>query len=193
MAQLLNRFKIHNKLFEIIEDAEEQLIIISPHIKLDDDYRRALFYRIDDHRLRITIIFRKDEEAETNHLSQEDFDFLKQFPNIEIKQCIKLNAKIYANERQALVTSMNLRCKAQEPDIEAGILSKFNSISSFANLKGLLTGFTKDSLDQQIYDLTVQIIKKDSEIIFKTEPVYDKSFLTQTYLRSEIKINCSDD
>jgi len=57
-------------------------------------------------------------------MSQDDFDFFTDFPNIEIRYERRLHAKYYANENTAILTSMNLYAYSQNNNIEAGIVSE---------------------------------------------------------------------
>ena len=76
-------------------------------------------------------MFGKNEEDMSKSMKQEDFDFFKQFPNIEILHENRLHAKYYANEPRAILTSMNSYGFSQNNNIEAGVLMEKKSIASF--------------------------------------------------------------
>lgn len=192
MAELINRFEIHDKLISMINEAESQLILISPYIKLHDAYNKALQKRLNHDKLEVIIVFGKNKENKLKSLSNEDFMFFKQFKNITIKYCERLHAKIYANDSHSLVTSMNLHSFSAENNIESGILCKFSYLKNIVGLGGVLTGLSSDTLDQQIYEFSYDIIDKYSKTIFKRKPVYEDSLLNKRFLRSEITVDCND-
>ncbi len=78
-------------------------------------------------------------------MKQDDFNFFKEFPNIQIRYERRLHAKYYSNESSAILTSMNLYTYSQDNNIEAGVLTNGslldNLASQFMN--------NEDSLDKQ--------------------------------------------
>lgn len=192
MAELINRFKIHEQLISIINEAEFQLILISPYIKLHDSYKEALQKRVNDDKLEIIIVFGKNKENKLKSLSNQDFIFFKQFKNITIRYCERLHAKIYANDSYSLMTSMNLHSFSAENNIESGILCKFSFLKDIAGLGGVLTGLSSDTLDQQIYAFSYDIIENYSKPVFEKKPVYEGNFFKKSFIRSDIIIDCND-
>lgn len=128
--------------------------------------------------LKITIVFGKNEDDLSKSIQAEDFNFFKNFPNIEIKYEKNLHAKYYANDNSAIITSMNLYSFSQDNNIEAGIL-----------LKSSLVGFGSgdNSLDEEAWDYFKRVIAQ-SELLFKKEPTYESGFLgiTKKYKSSTI-------
>src|SRR5437762_11695598 len=113
MASFVNDTRINLILEEMIQEAQEQLVLYCPYFKLHDRLRDNLRLREDDDRLKLTIVFGKNESDPSRSLSQEDFGFLKSFPNVEIAYEKRLHAKYYANERRGLITSLNLHTYSQ--------------------------------------------------------------------------------
>ena len=107
MAKFLTGNELNSELEKILERADEQIVLISPYIKLHERYASTLKTKIDNPNLQITVVFGKNEEDLSKSMKQEDFMFFKQFPNIEIKYEKRLHAKYYANEQAAILTSMN--------------------------------------------------------------------------------------
>lgn len=192
MPELINRFEVHDRLISMIAEAEAQLILISPYIKLHAGYKQALQNRISDDKLQVIIVFGKNEENKTKSLSSEDFAFFKQFKNITIKYCERLHAKIYANDSHSLFTSMNMHSYSADHNIEAGILCKFNLIKNIIGIGDLITGLTGESLDQQVYHFSYDIMDKYSKTVFEKKPVYQGNFLSTKFLRSDVIIDCDD-
>jgi len=101
-------------------------------------------------------------------IAVKDVEFFKQFTNIELRIEPKLHAKYYANEKESILTSMDLYDYSQENHIEAGVLSTSNV---FNNILG-------DSFDIQAYDHFLTVVAK-SEIIYKAVPEYSYNLLGQ--------------
>ena len=108
MAKFLTGNELNSELEKILEGAEEQIILISPYIKLHDRYASTLRTKLNNHKLEITIVFGKNEDDMSRSMKQDDFNFFKEFPNIQIRYEKRLHAKYYASESAAILTSMNL-------------------------------------------------------------------------------------
>jgi hypothetical protein len=114
--------QINLELEYLIKDADEYLILISPYIKLHERLKRDLLSKVNNPDLRIIIVFGKNEDGLHKSLLKEDFEFFKQFKNIEIRYSPRLHAKYYASEDRAIFTSMNLYDYSQNNNIEVGIM-----------------------------------------------------------------------
>ncbi|MCO6500473.1 MAG: phospholipase D family protein [Vicingus serpentipes] len=170
MAEFVKGNQLNAELEKIFERAEEQLVIISPFIKLHSRFVDVLKSKKNDYKLKITVVFGKNEDNISKSFSQEDFDFLKDFPNIEIKYEPRLHAKYYANESAALLSSMNLYDFSQNNNIEFGILTK-------ATLVGALTGnLLGDTIDKEAFNYFDQVIN-NSKTLFQRTPLYEKANL----------------
>jgi hypothetical protein len=162
MAKFLDTFNLNSAIEKIFDNAFEELIIVSPYIKLHPRFVDSLRGRISEDKLKIVILFGKNEEDLTNSLDQITFNFLREFPNIEIRYEKQLHAKYYANEDTAVITSMNLYEYSQNNNIEAGVLIEkklFNPLS--------------DDVDRDSQDYFYKIINR-SRILFKNEPEYER-------------------
>ena len=116
MADFLTTKEIAAGLQNIIQDARQQLLLISPYIKVDRQIKERLVARADSGSgLSISIIYGKEE------LRPQEWDWLKTLPSVEVKFSRYLHAKCYLNEQVALVTSMNLYDFSEGND-EMGIL-----------------------------------------------------------------------
>ncbi|MEZ4805797.1 MAG: hypothetical protein R2852_10015 [Bacteroidia bacterium] len=79
MAKFLTGNELNSELEKIFDKADEQIILISPFIKLHDRYVSTLRTKRDNHKLKIIIVFGKNEEDMFKSMKQEDFNFLKEF------------------------------------------------------------------------------------------------------------------
>ncbi|SFN37331.1 phospholipase D family protein [Salegentibacter flavus] len=165
MAEFLHGDDLNAELGRIFRECEEQLIIISPFIQLHSRYRDALRTKIENPKLKITIVFGKNDEKIYKSFSNEEFEFLKQFPNIEIKYEKRLHAKYYANEKSAILSSMNLYKYSQNNNIEFGI---YTEATFLGNITGSITGNT---LDVDAFKYFQEVINH-SKTLFHKKPIY---------------------
>lgn len=187
MAEFLQGDQLNAALSTIFDKAEEDLIIISPFIKLHSRIKDILKSKKENDKLKITIVFGKNEGKISKSFSQEEFEFLKEFPNIEIKYEPRLHAKYYANESSALLSSMNLYDYSQNHNIEFGILTKFN-------LLGELTGnMLGDTLDKEALQYFLKVAE-NSQSLFKRTPKYDEALMgfKKKYTGSTTEDNLTD-
>ena len=115
MAKFLNTSATNYFLEELIKDAKERVILISPFLKLNDRIKELL---ADKNRLKIDvrIVYGKSE------LQPEEISWLKELTYIRTSFCKNLHAKCYLNEENAIVTSLNLYEFSQINNNEMGIL-----------------------------------------------------------------------
>ena len=100
MAKFLNTSATNYFLEELIKDARDRLILISPFLKLNDRIKELL---VDKNRLKIDvrIVYGKSE------LLPEEINWLKELSYIRTSFCKNLHAKCYMNEELCIVVSSN--------------------------------------------------------------------------------------
>lgn len=187
MAKFLTGNALNSELEKLFEGANEQIVLISPYIKLHDRYASTLRTKKENPKLEITVVFGKNEEDLSKSMKQDDFNFFKEFPNIQIRYERRLHAKYYANESAAILTSMNLYSYSQDNNIEAGVMTKA-TLLGFAN--NLIRG--EEGFDDQAWDYFKRVIDQ-SDILFRKTPQFDKGTfgtgLNKKYLNSNIEID----
>ena len=101
MAKFLNTSATNYFLEELIKDARERVILISPFLKLNDRIKELL---ADKNRLKIDvrIVYGKSE------LQPEEIVWLNALTYVRTSFCKNLHAKCYLNEENCIVTSLNL-------------------------------------------------------------------------------------
>jgi hypothetical protein len=177
MAKFLKGNDLNAELEKIFETAKDNIILISPYIKLHDRYKATLLTKLENPQIRITVLFGKNEEDMSKSMKNEDFDFFKQFPNIEILYEKRLHAKYFANETKAILTSMNLYGFSQNNNIEAGILMEKRSIAALTGSKNI----EGDAL--QYFETVLQ----QAELLFEKKPIFSKNMLGfKKYVESEV-------
>lgn len=186
MAKFLTGNELNTELEKLFERAEEQIILISPFIKLHDRFISTLRTKKDNHKLEITIVFGKNEEDISKSMKQEDFNFFKEFPNIQIRYERRLHAKYYSNETSAILTSMNLYTYSQDNNIEAGVMTKATLLGNFATK--LWDG--EESFDNQAWTYFKRVIDQ-SDLLFCKVPQYESALLgfTKKYIESRVEID----
>ena len=113
MATFLTREDIVYHLGKIIEEADKELVLISPYIKADDETKNLLKNQKRGTTIHVIYGKKKLKPSEKSY-----FDEL----NIKTSFLKNLHAKCYLNEKEALLTSMNLYEFSQEHNDEMGIL-----------------------------------------------------------------------
>ena len=191
MAKFLTGNELNSELEKLFDKAEEQIILISPYIKLHERYISTLRTKINNPRLEITIVFGKNEDDISKSMKQEDFNFFKEFPNIQIRYEKRLHAKYYASESSAIMTSMNLYDYSQNNNIESGVMTNATLLGNLAsNFMTNVTG--EDTFDNQAWTYFKRVIDQ-SDLLFHKSPQFDKgtlgSGLNKKYLSSKIEID----
>jgi phosphatidylserine/phosphatidylglycerophosphate/cardiolipin synthase-like enzyme len=115
MAKFLNTSATNYFLEELIKDAKDRLVLVSPFLKLNDRMKELL---ADKNRLKIDvrIVYGKSE------LQPEEINWLKELTYIRTSFCKNLHAKCYLNEELCIITSLNLYEFSQINNNEMGVL-----------------------------------------------------------------------
>jgi hypothetical protein len=152
MDKLVTGIHLPSELSSIIENAEEKIYIVCPFIELHHHFKRALNKHKDNENIRIIVLFGKFSNNSHYKLLDDDYTFLKTFPNIRIKYHPRLQAKFYANEKEALITSFSMNHSSHNNNLEYGITTSMQS-----------------------GELSKNIIEFIREIYFESETVYEKT------------------
>lgn len=115
MAKFLNTSATNYFLEEMIKEAKDRLILISPFLRLNDRVKELL---TDKNRLKIDvrIVYGKSE------LQPEEIGWLNALSYVRTSFCRNLHAKCYLNEELCIVTSLNLYEFSQVNNNEMGVL-----------------------------------------------------------------------
>ena len=191
MTKFLKESELNSEIEKIIGNAEKQIILFSPYIKLHERIKHILTNKKNKPEVEIIIVFGKNEDNFSKSIKEEDYEFFKTFPNIQIKYEKRLHAKFYANENSSILTSMNLYSFSQDNNIEVGILSEGNFISGIA--KNLISSVTKeDSFERQAWDYFVTVFQQ-AKLLYKREPIYEDGkllgLIKKKYLNSKTSID----
>lgn len=151
MAKFLNTSATNYFLEELIKNAQDKIILISPFLKLNDRIKELL---ADKNRLKIDIriVYGKSE------LQPEETRWLKELEFVRTSFCKNLHAKSYINESSAIITSMNLYEFSQVNNNEMGIFIERDSDAV---------------LYRDTYEEAQRIIRVSEEVKISFEPAPD--------------------
>ena len=175
MAEFFTGAALDEKLTDIIWEAKKELIILSPFIRLDD-YCKSIFNKLKNKpELEIIIVFGKNEGETQRSLTPADLELFKEFSNITIIYCNNLHAKYYANESEALLTSLNLLGKSMTGNVEYGICFQNSKIITLDKLYADSIGYTNGVIS-------------DNPVVFMKRPIFKKTNLglSKKYIESKI-------
>jgi HKD family nuclease len=118
VADFLTTTNITARLEDIIREAKagEKLVLVSPFVQISprliDNLKAA-----DKRRVKIILIYGKKQE-----LGPDEMDKLNDLQNLSLYYHPNLHAKCYYNEKQLIITSMNLYDFSQTTNHEMGVL-----------------------------------------------------------------------
>lgn len=149
MAKFLNTSGTNYHLEELIKNARDRLILISPFLKLNERIKELL---ADKDRLKIDVrvIYGKSE------LAPAEIEWLKALRFVRTSFCKNLHAKCYISEEACIVTSLNLY--------------EFSQVNN--NEMGIFILRTQDAeLYRDVYDEAQRLIRVSEEIRISMERV----------------------
>jgi len=115
MAKFLNTRKAVSEIEDIIKNAGEKLILVSPYLKLSKDFKELLSYRNNKDKI-TSIVFGKQE------LNPDEMKFLQSLRFVILKYNEDLHAKCYMNDEKMIITSLNLYQFSMANNKEMGVL-----------------------------------------------------------------------
>ncbi|HRF82745.1 MAG TPA: phospholipase D family protein [Flavobacteriales bacterium] len=114
MAKFLNTTGVSYHLEQLIDKTEEKLILISPYLQFTQRIKEHL-ENLNLRKRDIRIVYRD------NKLQIDELTWLAKQIGIRTSLCKNLHAKCYLNEKEAIITSMNLYEFSQLNNNEMGI------------------------------------------------------------------------
>jgi len=115
MAKFINTRKAVSEIEDLIKNAGERLILVSPYLKLSKDFKELLTYRNNKDKI-TTVVFGKQE------LSPVEMEFLRGLRFVILKYNEDLHAKCYVNDDKMVITSLNLYQFSMANNKEMGVL-----------------------------------------------------------------------
>ena len=115
MAKFLNTSGTNFFLEELIKNAKERLILISPYLRLNDRIKELLEDK-DRLKIDIRIVYGKSD------LHPDEIKWMQKLDYVRGSFCKNLHAKCYINESECIISSLNLYEFSQVNNNEMGIL-----------------------------------------------------------------------
>ncbi len=181
MARFLTGKELGDAIYNIIWEAENDLLIVSPYIKLDKYFKKLFDKHLTNPNLKIVIVFGKNEDDLNRSFNKNDLEYFKQFLNVSIIYAPSLHGKYYANEHMGIVTSINLYDYSFINNIEFGVLYQ----------NTLITRLSKTS-DDDAYQACMEIAD-ENEVVFIKRPVFQKKLFSKNYMSSKVLIDKTDE
>lgn len=166
----------------LIKESRNKLFLVSPFIDLDKRIQDALNEKRSKHNFELKVLFGKNENNIYKSIKKDSLDFLKTFPNIEIRYNERLHAKFYLNDFDFITTSLNLYDYSLAKNIEVGIICNYGSKGMVGKVLNETDNFISQGVDKLKHDIfgmgkdlnpieKFETIFENSEIKYKTEPV----------------------
>lgn len=195
MAKFLNTKKSVSEIEDLIRDAGQTLILISPYLKLSKDFKELLSYRNSKDKI-TTVIFGKVQ------LNPDEMKFLESLQFVILKYKDDLHAKCYLNDEKMIITSLNLYDFSMNNNKEMGVLIERTN----PNDKELFDEAYKEvdyiNTTSERFSYKTQIITNTSlpkeEKAIKIETVespkanFNGKYLSATALSKELGISAKD-
>ena len=115
--------EIETAIFDVIKNAKQFLVLVSPYHKHSDNLRRRLKEAAE--KVRIVAVCRKDHLRKDEERAQsEQVRWLEEDLRAKVRLVKGLHAKAYYNESTGIVTSMNLHSGSADNSREIGFIIK---------------------------------------------------------------------
>ncbi|WP_375324044.1 phospholipase D-like domain-containing protein [Flagellimonas sp. GZD32] len=114
MSKILSAIESSNSIEQVISEAEEHIVIVTPYLKITTPLMSRLS-QADKKGVKIILVYGKEE------LKREQKDKLKGLKNLNLYFLKNLHAKCYLNESSGILSSMNLYEYSQVNNWELGI------------------------------------------------------------------------
>lgn len=196
MAEFLDTQGVSYFLKKLINNANDKLYLISPYLQLNNQLKLSLE---DRHKFSIDIIIIYGKVSDIN---PDDSSWLQAMPGIKLFFHKDLHAKCYFNEKEAIITSMNLYMFSQQNNVEMGIyISKEKDEDLYKQVANEVDRIKRGSEHRTISVQKVEIEKTDKpkdkiveksiEQVFKANS-FDGKYFSATALSKEIGISSKD-
>ncbi len=177
MAKFLDTQGVSYFLGQLIDNAQDKLYLISPYLQLNNQLKIALEDRA---KFRIDIIMIYGKVADLN---PTDSEWLENLNDIKLLFHKDLHAKCYINEKEAIVTSMNLYMYSQQNNVEMGIyVSKEEDEELYKKILTEADKIKRGSKHRTISVREVKVEKSDP----KKETIIPESEKKKDYSKSKL-------
>lgn len=186
MVKFLNTSATNYYLEELIKNASERLILISPFLKLNDRIKELLEDK-DRLKIDIRIVYGKSE------LQPDEINWLKGLSFVRTSFCKNLHAKCYMNESSCIITSLNLYEFSQVNNNEMGIfIDRDEDAEIYKDSYEEAQRIIRISDEVRISLEKVQAAAVETANNEESEPEQDQSKVTSSKLAKKHKLKTDD-
>lgn len=186
MAEFLDTQGVSYFLKKLINNSNDKLYLISPYLQLNNQLKLSLE---DRHKFSIDIIIIYGKVSDIN---PDDSAWLQSMPGIKLLFHKDLHAKCYFNEKEAIITSMNLYMFSQQNNVEMGIyISKEKDEELYKQIANEVDRIKRGSEHRTISVQKVENKKTETQkepAIMKTEAKTASNKLTGYCIRTGVEI-----
>lgn len=186
----LNKPKFIESLFQLFDEADNELVLIVPYVKMSSDVFKAL-KNCDKRGVQTLMVCRKD------CLKATELDKLKSLKHLTLLSHPNLHSKIYLNERNIIIGSMNLYEYSEKYNREAGILlNNYNTIFSDneaencrLEIKEIISGSEKLLISSRVskYGVNFKCIELEEESLANRARLLSQYLITKSFTVKETK------
>lgn len=184
-VQFLFDNQLISEVESLIKNSKNELLLISPFIDLDNRIMAALNEKIKAPKFKLRVLYGKNENNIYKSVKKNSIDFLKKFPDVEIRYEERLHAKFYLNDTHYIMTSLNLYDYSFAKNIECGMKVNHSSkgiLGKMADEAGELIFNGVDKIKSDVLGMNNQEVDpyvkfnqifENAQILYKTEPVFE--------------------
>jgi hypothetical protein len=144
MAKFLNTTQSRGEMEGILTNARNSVVIISPYIKINEDFISRLNDAAIRRKIKIRLVCRE------NKLRSEEYSKILQIPNLELFFNDRVHAKCFYNESCMVITSLNLYDSSLGDNREMGVLlNKLEDKQAFNDAENEATFIMGESIKAQ--------------------------------------------
>ena len=183
MVKFLATENAYSNIVDIIKEASNKVVLISPYIKISDQLFDRLKH-MDKQGIRIIVVCRGKD------LHTEEKSKLRQLKCLELRFDEDLHAKCFYNEKAMVITSLNLYDYSQQHNREMGVLLSLDedpdAFKEALNEAEFIVSRAKKG--STIRGLVSGIIKEAKSVV--DLPTKDKSSRAKTTSRTKREGHC---
>jgi phosphatidylserine/phosphatidylglycerophosphate/cardiolipin synthase-like enzyme len=181
MAKFLKTQGISHYLEELINNAKDKIYLISPYLQINDQLK-LLLQDSSSKFTKISVVYGKKE------INHKDMDWLDSNNRIKVHYYETLHAKCYVNEREAIITSMNLYMYSQQNNCEMGIyITKENDPQMFDEIIKEAERIVRQSIDvsknkkvDKVWNNEFHKNSKTKDFKYKSKPELNYGYCIRT-------------
>lgn len=192
--KLIKPSQISGEILTLFEEADEKVIIVSPYCKIGKWYKLLA---------KLKSLIERNVEIEF-YVREGEFETIQEIEQVGIKPiCIKnLHSKIYMNEKEAIVSSMNLHLSSEMNSLDIAYktttLEEYNELLDYYNryikqIEKENINFDKNYLFETLSNKfeRIRIYENENELAFKTNNNNYSCFIWNTGKKNRNKLRIS--